>query len=55
MSALKQTYKNIELIVIDDKSTDKFLGIAKSFTDDRIIILENEENKGVVFFRNRAL
>jgi len=39
-SILNQTYKNIELIIIDDYSTDKSLEIARSYQqkDDRVVI-----------------
>ncbi len=45
-SVLGQTYKNFELIVVNDGSTDKSLEIAKAFakTDSRIKII-NQENK----------
>ena len=46
-SILDQTFKDFELILIDDCSTDKTLEVAKSFTDSRIKILRNEKNLGV--------
>ncbi|MBR5913156.1 MAG: glycosyltransferase [Selenomonadaceae bacterium] len=45
-SILEQTFKNFELILIDDCSTDKTLDIAKSFDDTRIKILQTEKNLG---------
>ena len=45
-SILTQTFKNFELILIDDCSTDKTLDIAKSFNDTRIKILQTEKNLG---------
>ena len=45
-SILNQTFKDFELILIDDCSTDKTLEVAKSFTDSRIKILRNEKNLG---------
>lgn len=35
-SILDQTYKNFELIIIDDGSTDKSSNVIKSFSDKRI-------------------
>lgn len=45
-SILKQTYVNFELIIVDDKSTDNSLSIAKEYqlVDSRIKIIVNEEN-----------
>jgi glycosyltransferase involved in cell wall biosynthesis len=53
-SVIKQTYTNWELIVINDGSTDKTVEFIKSFTDDRIILLE-QKNLGVVNARNNGL
>lgn len=54
-SALEQTLNNIEVIVVDDASTDDTAKIAKSFTDKRLKVLVNEKNLGVSGTRNRAL
>lgn len=45
-SILEQTFKDFELILIDDCSTDKTLDIAKSFDDARIKVLQTEKNLG---------
>ena len=45
-SILAQTFKDFELILIDDCSTDKTLEVAKSFSDSRIKLLQNEKNLG---------
>lgn len=45
-SVLTQSYPNIELIVVDDGSTDQSAEIVKSFKDKRIKYLF-QENKGV--------
>ena len=45
-SILEQTFKNFELILIDDCSTDRTLEIAKNFGDKRIKILQTEKNLG---------
>lgn len=43
-SCLKQTYSNIELIVVDDASSDKTPDIIKSYKDHRIVSLRNPVN-----------
>jgi len=55
LSVLNQTYKNFEIIVIDDGSTDSSFKIIQKFQDPRISIFENGENKGIVYSRNRCL
>lgn len=47
-SMLSQTFKDFELIVINDGSTDKTLEILKSFKDRRLTIIEKENNEGYV-------
>ena len=49
-SAMNQTYKNTEIIIIDNKSTDKTYKIAKVFErkDARIKVFQNKENIGPV-------
>lgn len=46
-SCLQQTYKNIELIIVNDCSTDATLTIARSFADNdsRVKVITNEINK----------
>jgi len=45
-SILNQTYKNIELLVIDDASTDASNKVIQSFSDPRIRYFHNEKNLG---------
>jgi glycosyltransferase involved in cell wall biosynthesis len=44
-SCLQQTYRNIELIVVDDGSEDNSVDIIKSYDDDRIKLIHHETNK----------
>ena len=54
-SVLAQTYKNWELIIVDDCSTDNSMQIVKEYNDSRIIILQNEKNSGAAISRNYGL
>lgn len=54
-SVLNQTYKNLELIIIDDKSTDDSISIVKQFNDPRIKLIQLSENAGVAAARNRGI
>jgi len=52
-SALDQTYSPVEIIVIDDGSTDQSLEVVKSFGDK--ITWETGPNRGANHARNRGL
>ena len=55
-SIINQTYKNLEIIVVNDGSKDKTLDIIESIAkDDPRIIVINQENQGVSAARNNAL
>ncbi len=45
-SCLEQTYRNLELIVVDGGSTDGTLAILESYTDPRMRIIHQEGNAG---------
>ena len=51
-SILNQSYKNLELIVIDDGSTDGSVERLSAFSDSRLRIIKNPSNSGVVYSRN---
>jgi glycosyltransferase involved in cell wall biosynthesis len=54
-SSLRQTYKNIEVIVIDDHSVYEVSQVINNFQDERLKLYRNETNKGSVISRNRGL
>ena len=52
-SILNQSYKNIELIIVDDGSTDSSPQIIKEYIDKAIIV--TQRNKGQAAARNTGL
>ncbi|EBI2345653.1 glycosyltransferase family 2 protein, partial [Campylobacter jejuni] len=49
-SCINQSFKDIEIIVVDDCGSDKSIDIAKEYAkkDERIKIIHNEENLGLL-------
>jgi len=49
-SAINQTYKNIEIIVVDNKSTDRTYEVLKDYAEKnaKVKVYQNEENLGPV-------
>ncbi|MBU1926089.1 MAG: glycosyltransferase family 2 protein [Candidatus Omnitrophica bacterium] len=45
-SILAQTFKDFELLIVDNASTDNTVNIVRSFTDNRIKLYLNEKNLG---------
>lgn len=57
---LANTYKNIELLIIDDKSTDSSVQIIKDFYKNeidckKIKLYENKENSGSYYCQNKGI
>lgn len=55
ISVLNQRYRNFELIIVDDNSTDATKEIVNGFYDERIVLLENEFTKGAAGARKTAI
>ena len=56
-SVQDQTYKNWELIIVDDCSSDNTDEVVAEYMekDSRIIYLKNKKNSGAAVSRNKAL
>lgn len=53
-SLLQQTYKNFELLIIDDGSSDNSIDIVKSYSDSRIRFDSNGRNLGLIATLNKG-
>lgn len=54
-SILKQTFGDFEFLIINDGSTDKSDEIIRSYNDSRIVYLQNDGNKGLVYTLNYGI
>ena len=54
-SVLKQTYSNLEVIVVDDGSSDRSVSIVQQLTDERVRIYCLEHNSGAACARNEGI
>ena len=54
-SILDQTYNNLEIILINDGSTDNSYPIVKSLSDRRLVLLNNEINQGISTALNKGI
>ena len=54
-SALGQTYRNIEVIVVDNASSDNTAAVVASYVDERLTYVKNERNLGLFGNFNRCV
>jgi glycosyltransferase involved in cell wall biosynthesis len=54
-SALAQTYPALEVVVVDNASTDRTPGVVASFPDPRLRFVRNEQNLGLFGNFNRCI
>ena len=54
-SILNQTYSDFEFIIINDGSNDSSRQIVESYKDNRIIVINNDGNKGLIYSLNKGL
>jgi hypothetical protein len=54
-SIISQTFRDFELIVVDDCSTDRTPQILSEFKDDRIRVVRNERNLGIAETLNNGI
>ena len=54
-SVLKQTFRDFELVVVDDASTDETLEVVRSFSDNRIKYFRHETQRGGSAARNSGI
>lgn len=54
-SVVNQSYLNLEIVILDDGSTDNTLSIIAKFKDPRIKQFKNDKNRGITYSRSRTL
>src|SRR5690606_19064498 len=53
-SILNQTFNDLELLIVNDGSTDATQSIVNSYSDPRIRLINNTRNRGIAYSRNRG-
>jgi glycosyltransferase involved in cell wall biosynthesis len=54
-SILTQTFTDFEFLIINDGSTDQSVAIIQSYTDERITLVHNEKNCGIIDTLNKGI
>jgi glycosyltransferase involved in cell wall biosynthesis len=54
-SVLRQTVRDLELVVVDDGSSDRTAELLEEITDPRVVVVRNDERAGLAASLNRAL
>lgn len=54
-SILSQTYKNLEVLIVDDVCTDGSMQVVVAIPDSRVKIIRNEKNLGLAASINKAI
>jgi glycosyltransferase involved in cell wall biosynthesis len=54
-SVLAQSFRDLELLIIDDLSPDRSIAICEGFDDPRIRIIHHQQNRGLAGARNTGI
>lgn len=54
-SVFAQTFADIEVIVVDDASLDRTVGLVTQYADDRLKLIRSAENRGAGAARNKGI
>jgi len=54
-SAVNQSYRNLEIIISDNGSTDDTAAFLSKQKDERIVVIRHQENRGMVYNWNACL
>lgn len=54
-SVLNQTYKNLEIIIVDDCGTDNSMNVVNNYQDERIKIISHDKNMGAGWARRHGI